>query len=902
MNGPNGKGFNMSRTIQSINSGWDFHLGDPAGHTSGWEGVDLPHCWNARDLPAAGTDLRGKDEGGTGVFAGYGTSSGQDYYRGLCHYRRRLGALDVRGGRRHYLKFEGANQDAVVWLNGRALATHLGGYTAFTVDLTGALDPATANLLEVHLSNAHNESVPPVGGDLGHFGGIYRPVWLIATGPVHFDLNHFGSNGVFWQTPEVTPERALLKLTARLVNHSQASRAAVWSIELRGPNGQTMTSQRSETVLPGGGSPVVLELETEVHSPALWSPEQPNLYRLHHQLLDPQTGEVLDEVDSPVGFRFFRIDAEAGFFLNGAHYFLRGVGRHQDYAGLGYAVPETILRSDTRAIRSMGANAMRSHYPLADAIYEECDRAGLIVWAKIPVMDRMTESPAFFANAKTMMRELILQVGQHPSVVFWGYHCEILGDADWFWPKPQDPVRLRAHFAEARRFCQELEVCIKETDPARLTCNDFHTDPHAEWYPEAGLTEVNDINSWNLYQGWYHGHLGTVREWLEKTRAYAPHRPYLLAEFGAGVDERLHAHEPTIYDMSPEWADRFHQTYQAAIRDLPWLAGLFIWTWSDFQRTSLGDCMKHINNKGMVTNDRRPKDAYHQYRAWWSPEPMVRIAGHARTRRIGLAEAGGKLAETIRVYTNVSQVELILDGRSMGHRHAENGAAEWRVEFAAGRHRLEACAGDASDWLDLEVDLFPANLREWRRRDQELCLNVGQSRLTYTDPLTGRAWLPDRPYSPGSYGHVGGRYYRRWAAMAAWDGIRDGVNAHIRGTEDQPVFQTFLIGLEAYRADLPPGQYAVGLCFCEPFTEEMRRHSDLSHGADRDGGRVFDVSINGQPVLASLDLAGRHGPRRAVTELRQVQVGEKDGLTVAFRGVRGEPILNGLIIRPLSFF
>lgn len=886
----------MSRTISSLNSSWEFHRGDTPAPDAAWQRVNLPHCWNSRDLPEAGTALAPIAAGAAAGFAGYGTTEGRGYYRGVGWYRTTLPALPSAPGQRVYARFDGANQDAVVFVNGTQVGTHLGGYTSFTVDCTTALSTSGPNRLDVRVSNAHNDAVPPIGGDLGHFGGIYRPVWLIRTGLVHFDLSHYGSDGVLWRTPGVGEEQARLVLQARMVNHDGAERPVAWTAEIIDPAGETVATLSTDAVLGPDGACTIMTNETVVERPLLWSPDTPHLYRIRHRTVDTHTHTVLDTVETPLGFRSFSIDGDRGFFLNGEHCFLRGVGRHQDYAGLGYAVPVDTLVTDTRAVKSMGANAMRGHYPFADPVYAECDRVGLLVWAKIPVMDKMNESDAFLENARTMFTELILQAGNHPSIVIWGYACEILGDADWFWPKPQDPRKLARHFDRAVHFCRDLEQLARELDPQRLTCNDFHSDPSPAWYRDTGLTQVNDCNGWNIYHGWYHRSLDELESWLRETRSYAPSRPYILAELGAGVDERIHAHEPTVFDMSPEYAHELHRHYHEVTRKLPWLAGVFIWTWSDFQRTSLGDCMGHLNNKGMVTNDRRPKDAYYQYRAWWNPQPMVRIAGHANPRRAGIAAADGTLHERVRVYSSEDQVELTVNGIGQGARDVVDGCVEWACALRDGANRLVARSEHDTDMVTVDVDLFPRDLRQWRRADQTLCINVGQCRCSYTDTWTGRVWMPDREYAPGGYGHVDGRYFRSWPDMVAWDGIRDGVNRHVKGTADQPVFQSFLVGVTDYRADLPRGRYAVTLLFCEPFDAETRLGARVPHGADRGGARVFDVKVQGTTVIEGLDCASRYGELSAVSETTIVDIDDDRGLCVELVPLRGLPVLNGLSV------
>lgn len=889
----------MSRTTQSINSSWEFHLGDRTSAEEQWTRVCLPHGWNHRDLPEAGTLLAPIAEGGDAEFSGYGTGDGGAYYRGVGWYRKVLPSFHDHGAQRIYLRFEGANQDSVVYLNGQKIAEHRGGYTAFQVDLTPGLHVHEANLIEVCVSNANNPEVPPLGGDLGHFGGIYRPVWLIMTHDVHFDMQHFGSSGVSWETPEVSERHANLVLNARLVNDAPETHDVLWCTEVITPEEHVVAETQTRATLPPGGACIALSRSVLIENPMLWSPDHPVVYRLRHRILDAASLETLDEISSPLGFRFFSMDANRGFFLNGEHCFLQGVGRHQDFEDLGYAVPIETLVADTRTIRTMGANAMRSHYPLAEAIYATCDHIGLLAWVKIPVMDKIDGSSAFYNNARVMFAEMILQLKNHPSIILWGYACEILGDADWFWPKPQDPDRLQQTFRETFRFCTEFETLAKQLDPHRLTCNDFHSDPNPQWYSEAGLTRINDINGWNVYHGWYHRSLDDVRSWLEETRAYAPDRPYLLAEFGAGVDERIHAHDPTVFDMSPEYAELFHRTYRTVARELPWLAGVFIWTWSDFQRTSLGDSMKHINNKGLVTSRRHPKDVYYQYRAWWTQEPMVRIAGHAHPCIAGVASHEGTLTECVRVFSNQKQVELFANGSSLGTCATREGVATWQVPFLQGDNILQARSGDLLDGLVIQANLIPEDLRRQSHLSHTLCINIGQLRFSYHDSITGRIWLPDRKYGDGPYGHRNGRTFRSWPRAFAWDGIRDGVNRHIRGTEDQPLYQSFLVGLTDYQIDLPRGQYEVTLLFCEPFDAETRKRREIPHGADDEGTRIFDVLLNDRPVMKKMNLAEQYGERSAVTESFITDVRDGTGLRVGFRPIKGEPVLNGLAVRPL---
>lgn len=881
---------NATRQIRSLCHGWEFFDGErPSG---AWQPVSLPHTWNAEDLPRAG--MESAPRGGEGGFAGYGTGDGAGYRRGVAWYRRRLEWEEGWAGRRLYLEFGAANQDAEVWVDGEKIATHLGGYTAFRAALPPRPAAGGAYDVRVRVSNAPNPAVPPLGGDLGHFGGLYREARLFVVGPCHFDLEHFGGDGVYWETPEVAPAAARLRVTARV----RAPRpGGAWECVVRAPSGVVVA--RGLTPLPpaaGAGGVAVLAWETALERPELWSCETPALYAVENRLLDA-SGDELDWVTIPLGLRSFAADAARGFFLNGGRCFLRGVGRHQDYAGRGYAAPPEILVNDAREIKAMGANAVRSHYPLSPAAYAECDRQGLLAWVKIPVMDQMAPGAEFLGNAVAMLSETIWQLRNHPSIVIWGYACEILGGLDWFAPRPLAPEAFAAALRESAAFCRELQGVCKRLDPGRLTANDFHAAPHPEWYAQAGLTEINDLNGWNVYHGWYHRNLDEVESFLRATRDYAPGRPYLLAEYGAGADERLRAVEPTIYDMTPEYAARLHRHYWQVAQKLPWLAGAFVWVWSDFQRTSLGDCAGHLNNKGLVANDRRRKDGFYLHQALWGTAPVARIAGGAVPLRAGVADADGLLPETVTVYSNRPEVALWLNGQECGRAAPQAGAAVFAVRLRPGANALTARADDGTeDRQELQAVALPPH--GGAGMPPEICVNVGQARAFYYDATARRLWLPDRELGEGPYGHADGAYFRSWPGADAWDGIRDGVNRHLRGTEHQPVFQSFLIGCTRYCLRLPRGVYATRLCFAEPFTAAARRERALPHGADAAGNRVFDVVVNGQAVRPGLCPAAAYGEQTAGEEACVVRVADA-GLVVELRPRAGLPVLNGIAVRRL---
>lgn len=870
------------KTMTSINSGWEFHKGDTTlplldrGKDLEWESISIPHCWNTADIL---DDTPG-------------------YYRGMGWYRKQFRVDRESAGRKVYLRFEAANEQATVYVNGVNVGSHLGGYTAFVLDITDATRFGENNTLHVRLSNAPNDDIPPVAGDLGHYGGIYRDVHVLTTNKIHFDTLHHGSAGVFVDTPEVGTEEATVRVRARLRNEENEPREVKVTAEILDSDHTAVATLVTELGAGPGELTEVQLVSSPIASPRLWSPQNPYLYTVRARIVDSHTDELLDQLRVPLGFRWYSIDANKGLSLNGKTCFLKGVGKHQDSPGRGFAADDDLLAHDVHLAKDMGANLLRAHYPQAQVVYDTADSLGIMGWAKVPIMERVTHSDAFLNNTKTMITEMILQNYNHPSIVMWGYECEPLGEMDWFWPKPRNPERVRENMTKTYEMSAAFEQCIRGIDPTRLTANDFHTNPNPQWYREAGITELSDIVGWEIYRGWYNGTLDQVGEMIDQTRAFAPDRPYMIAEYGAGSDTRIHAEDSSIHDFSTEYQCRFHERYLAEAAQRPWNCGLCIWTLLNFQIESRGDTIPHVNQKGMTTGNRTPKDVYFLYKAHWSEEPMVHIAGRGWEHRAKVIDRSGTWHTTITVYTNQPKVELLRDGNSVGVSEISDHKATFKVALVEGINRLEAVAGNGvRDSVDIDCVLVPHELRTMNLRTTRLCINVGQSRTFFYDPDTRNRWLHDQPYKAGGLGHVGGRYYRHWPHMPAWDGIREGVGCAIAGTAIDPVFQTFLLGLNEYRADVATGEYDVKLYFAEPFDTDQRRDPSAPTGTDTGGRRVFDVEVNGTDIAEHLDLAADHGDRRAVILGCRTSVDNGSGLHIRFTPHIGEPILNGVTIR-----
>jgi beta-galactosidase len=858
----------QARNQLSINSNWQFHKGDTGENNQSidWENINIPHTWNARDVL---DDTPG-------------------IHTGICWYKKQLYVPSSMQGKQVYLYFEGANQDATVYLNGKQVGTHLGGYTAFCFNITDFLGDK-GNILEVKLDNSLNPAVAPVGGDMERFGGIYRDVYLISMNEIHFDIDFFASSGVFITTPSITDKEAKLIVESHIVNPEKEKVQVKHFVY----NNNVLIAE-----FGGKAGSDISNHSFALKNPIMWSPASPDLYTLISQIVNKK-GVVFDEITQYFGVRTLQADKDKGIILNGEPIFIKGIGKHQDYAKIGYAVPNEVLSNDVVLIKEMGANLLRSHYPLDPVTYDVCDRIGVMAWGKIPIMDKVNHSAEFMLNTKNMMQEVMYQNFNRPSFILWGFACEIFGDMDWYWQKPQNPAKVKKNLEKTEAFSDEMEAFIRSIDPYRLTANDFHTDPTPEFYKQANQTNLQMVNGWNIYQGWYHNNLDSI-DWALKTfRAYNPDVPFLIAEFGVGSDPRIHTYNPTIFDFSIEYQDIFHSSYLNTVKDYDFVHGMCIWTLVDFQVAARADAVPHINSKGLLKANREPKDAYYLYQAHWSEKPMVHIATSDWTNRKEIVQ--GETAERkINVYSNQNEVELYCNGKSLGTKKVENCIVTFKISFVNGKNSLLAVVPNAkkyiSDAVEVNYQFVDDNLNE-SFPENGLCINIGQSRTYFTDDLTKNIWMPDKEYKAGSYGHKSGDYYTHYPDMRAWNGIRQGVGQNIRGTNLDPVFQTFLTGVNDYIIDVPKGRYEVTLLFAEPFSTEKRKNNPEVTGADESGARIFDVNINNKAVCIGLNIAVQFGELVAIEKMAVVNA--ESSIKIELKAIKGQPLLSGVKLRKL---
>ncbi|HYJ92278.1 MAG TPA: glycoside hydrolase family 2 TIM barrel-domain containing protein, partial [Pyrinomonadaceae bacterium] len=354
----------------SINSGWRFWKGDNADAANPkfddrrWQRISLPHTWNAAD-PF-------DDEPG--------------YYRGSGWYRRAILPTPTLNSKRLFLYFEGANQTAEVYINGKLAGRHKGGYTAFAFEITELVNRSGANTIAVRVDNNFNENIPPLTADFNFYGGISRDAWLIATDDVYFAVTDHASSGLRISTPDIAQGNATVVVDGIMEN--AAARNENVEIESTVLDVASRPVSKSSTlvdVAENGANNFHLALPA-VRNAHLWSPDDPYLYTVRNVIRI--NGKVVDELSQPLGFRWYSFDADKGFSLNGKTLALRGTNRHQDYKGLGNAVPDRLHIRDMELIKGAGFNFVRlAHYPQDPSVLEAADRLGLLIWEEIPIVN-----------------------------------------------------------------------------------------------------------------------------------------------------------------------------------------------------------------------------------------------------------------------------------------------------------------------------------------------------------------------------------------------------------------------------------------------------------------------------------------------------------------------------------
>ncbi|NOU69703.1 DUF4982 domain-containing protein [Paenibacillus sp. LMG 31461] len=618
------------RQLINMNQSWSFSKQDIAvtndviWDASNWEPIDLPHTWNAID-----------------------GANGFDFYKGACWYRKSFFVSTAAHGNRVFIEFEGSNSITDVYVNGQHLGQHRGGYSTFRFDMTDVITIGAENILSVRVDNTVVDDVYPQMADFTFFGGIYRNVNMIIASPVHFDLLDYGSTGVYVIQEDVSHEKAVLTIKSNLTNDEAADKKVRLWVDILNAAGQHVGYAAKEVVLAAGETQVV-EVPVVIKNPTLWNGRK-NAYLYNAQMSLISYNDTIDALSIPFGVRYYEVDADKGFFLNGEHLALNGVSRHQDRKDMGWAITPQQHEEDMALIKEVGATSIRlAHYQHDQHFYNLCDQEGMVVWAEIPFISIMSKTELEGINAKQQMIELIRQNFNHPSIMFWGI---------------QNEIQIGGDTPALRKLVNELNELTKQEDPTRLTtmANVMFVEDNDDY------NRTTDIIGYNKYYGWYNGKAEDFAAWIDGFRQTNPTAKLGISEYGAEGIIQYHSNDPKVKDYTEEYHALYHEIVWDIFAKRPFLWATYVWNMFDFGANIRDEGgVKGRNNKGLVTYDRKiKKDAFYMYKANWSDEKFVHIASK---RYIDRADD----AINVKVYTNCDTVTLYVNGTELASQSSEN--------------------------------------------------------------------------------------------------------------------------------------------------------------------------------------------------------------------------------------
>ena len=868
-----------SRVVYSINQFWKFALTDncdankPEFDDSKWEKIVVPHTWNKDDAC---------DE-----------TSG--FYRGTGWYRQMLTIPVEHSEKQVFISFDGVNQETELYIDGKLVGTHLGGYTRFCFDITAFLNAGKSNLLAVKVTNRYNENIPPLSADFTFFGGIYRDVNLIFTEKQHISTTYFASPGIFINTPLVSDNEATIQVRTLVSNDENVARILkVENIILNPASVQVLSKSCVVKIIAQSTLPVI-QNDLKITNPLLWSPDSPQLYKVITRVYDSKTNKLLDEQINPLGLRWYSFDADKGFFLNGKRLKLIGTNRHQCFENMGNALSDEIHIRDIKLLKDMGANFLRvSHYPQDHVLMEMCDKLGIICSVEIPIVNAITENEAFTKNCLSMAREMVMQDFNRPSVMIWAYMNEVLLRP----PFKDDSVRNTVYFKSVGVLAAKIEKQIQEDDSKRYTMIPCHGNLEA--YMSAGLSDIPKIIGFNLYQGWYGGNFSGCDDFLENAKRKIPKKPFIVSEYGADVDPRLHSFSPLRFDYTQEYANLYHEHYIKTILDRSWISGANIWNLNDFYSEGRTNAVPHVNNKGIVSLNREKKDTYLQYQAVLLKTPVLSISGMNWKIRGGNADEKGICFQPVKVYSNQQSVEMSLNGKSLGNQPVVDNITCFNVPFTNGENTLDVYANTTNGIIrnELKIDFraIPFALNDIKQPFSEINVMLGSKRY-FEDKTASVIWIPEKEYTSGSWGYIGGKAYSKKTK----NGTQPASDLDILGTTNDPVYQTARIGLSEFKLDVPDGKYTVSLYWAE--LQSDKENQALAYNLGNDalkedfGGREFDVELNGVLILSKFNLSKEFGTSTAVDKKFEVNVTNGKGISIVFKKEIGETLLNAIRVQ-----
>lgn len=860
------------RIEMPLRDGWRFKLGSESATElqgepdSTWTRVSVPHTWNRvgyyKDAPASHIN----------------TAQNVVTTLGIGWYKLAFTPPADVAGLESFLQFDAASRISTVWLNGTLLGTHRGGFSRFRLDSTAALKPGQENTLTVKVDNtkpalgSSTADVLPLTGDFFVYGGLYRPVSIVFTRKVHFDLMDFGSSGVYAKTTSIGAAGAQVQVRARMRNDSEQSASVMLRILLVDVQGK-VAAQQEHSASVGPASVEERTVSVAVPHPHLWQGvEDPYLYQLVVEVSN-ESSQLVDRVTVPFGIRQVHFDPDNGLFLNGKHVSVHGVGYHQDREGKGWASEPEDVAADEATMREMGVTGIRlTHYQHGQPIHDLADRDGLVLWDEIPLVSQWTlgeslqPTPELRENARQQLREMITQDYNHPSVITWSIGNEI----DFGNSIPAFVGNKSGAVPDPLPLLKELNQLAHELDPDRPTtlatcCEARSSGPNTTVPITAAVT---DLSGANRYYGWYYDQPSGLGPHLDALHNTRPTQPMAVTEYGAGGAVSLHSDnalggpESRNRPQAEEYESYIHEQNWATLRSKTYLWGTFLWNSFDFATTTRSEGnSQDINTKGIVTFDHRyRKDAYFFYKANWTTTPTVHINSSLYTER-------AYRTADVRVYSNAPKTSLKVNGKLIGVlADCPDRICIWNgVVLSTGDNIIAATGlfqkGDVEDKVQWHLSEAAAN-----------------STLIDCGALVAGA-NPDKRFGSDMFFEGG----TAQMISGPQNGFRAPAPVSIAGSTSPVVVATYRSGTFTYRIPSAEGPHGVDLTFVEPSLHP--------------GDRIFDVFANGQRVLTNLDVAAGAGGALTAYQ-RHFEVNAKDGTVILeFKPTKGDAIVSAIEVR-----
>lgn len=544
----------------NLNREWKFKLGDFSGaeatafDDAAWDPVNLPHSFSIPYFQS------------------------KDFYVGYGWYRKHLEIKPEWASKRISIEFEGAFQDAEIYVNGARIGKHKGGFTGFSMDITSAVH-AGSNILAVRLNNNWNAQIEPRSGDHTFMGGIYRDVHLVVTDPLHVTWY-----GTFVTTPEVSSESATVDVKTEIANESPLAKKCVLTTDLLDPDGKPVAHLSTTQQMEAGTTALIDQTSPALPSPKLWHPAHPFLYTAVTTISDENT--PVDSYQTTFGLRSIKWTADQGLFLNGEHFYFHGANVHQDHAGWGDAITDNGAFRDVKLVKDAGLDFIRgSHYPHHPAFADACDKLGVLFWSENcfwgmgrgkkegswMTSDAYPPNPEdqgpFEQNALDTLRDEIRIFRNHPSIIVWSMCNEVF---------------FSGNLDKAKGLLAKLVNETHQLDPTRPAA--------IGGCQRGGLDKIGDVAGYN-------GDGARLPEYQN------PGIPNVVSEYGSHISDRSDA-KTDVYNGLFNTGELSDKTPEYA-----WRSGQSLWCAFDYS-TILG----HFGCMGFIDYFRIPKRSWYWYR------------------------------------------------------------------------------------------------------------------------------------------------------------------------------------------------------------------------------------------------------------------------------------------------